>query len=140
MIQILQLCSQIFKNSVVMFWNIIINIFLIYVWIITFNHQAEGAPDDFGQYAAVIVVSMVTLVIFTFIDRQNVLANVTKNLQIFEFESYKEMFNSLHEGIIVINAPETLDKNESDQISIFFANEIIQLIMQQLLGITADKK
>ena len=69
-----------------MFWNIIVNVALIYVWIIVFHHQAGGAPDDIGQYVAVIVVSLITLIIFTFINRQNVLANVTKNVKEFEFE------------------------------------------------------
>ena len=75
----------------------------MYAWIVAFHHQKGGAKDDMGNYLAVFVVSSINLVIFLFINSSNLAETLTKNKNEFEFELYKEMFNSLQEGIILVN-------------------------------------
>ena len=133
LLQLLQLSGQVFENKKCVFWAIVVNVLLMYVWIIALYHNEGGAFDDFMNYAAVVVVSTSTQVIFTFIERSNVLANVTRSIKQFELEQYKDMFNSLHEGILVVNLPNQAEGNRTP--SIFFANEIMQLIVLKLLRV-----
>ena len=106
---------------------------------IVLYHKPGGAKDDIPTYFGITLGVFIPTLIFSFVEQNNVLANVTKNIREFEYEQYKEMFNSLQEGIIVINSPndKTADKQKY---SVFFANEMMQLLMQELLGIRTEMK
>ena len=60
------------------------------------------------------------------------LANVDKNIEKFEFDQYKEVFNSLQEGILVTHT-EHVEGREEGNFKVFFANEIMQEMMFKLL-------
>lgn len=67
------------------------------------------------------------------------MADIIRSIQQFEYEQYTEMFNSLQEGIIVIDSPETEIKEiQTNNIKIFFANEMMQRLMFHMLGKDPD--
>ena len=64
-----------------MFWYMTLNVTLMYVIMTVLNHQIEGASQqDYFIYIAITVTSIVEMTIFLFFNKQNVLANVTKNI------------------------------------------------------------
>ena len=83
---------------------------LIFSQIIGFSIKANGAKDDYPILGVMIFTSFFNLLIFVYINKQNILANIVENVKHGENESIKLMFDSLQEGIIVIN-----EKTQSDE-------------------------
>lgn len=66
------------------------------------------------------------LVVFSFQTKKNILISATQNIKEHEFDQYRVMFNSLQEGVLVIDETEIINKNSNKVFkhSIFFCNEI----------------
>ena len=69
------------------------------------------------------------MVIWVTFFKQNAQASVDQSVQLFEFEQYKDMFNSLQEGVIVFDLP----TDDKPSYRVFFINELMQSIMDLLI-------
>lgn len=66
-------------------------------------------------------------------------ASIIENVQLFEYQQYKLMFNSLQEGVLVVNTPKVdVAEVPFKDCRLFFANELMQVLMNKLLGIPTD--
>ena len=109
------------------------NVLIMYVQVIWINHQGD-VGKDLPLYLLNTFLSLGTLLIYMFLDSQNVLANIRHKISTFEYEQYKEMFNSLQEGVLVIDSETT----DADGFQVFFANELMQKLMTKVLDVKAS--
>ena len=69
--------------------------------------------------------------VFVFVNNKNMASVALQEVKMFEYDQYKTMFNSLQEGIIVIDT-QTKESTEALDYSLFFINEVQQLIMNKI--------
>ena len=69
------------------------------------------------------------ITLFVRINQDTALASTSNRMQLFELEQYYDIFNCLQEGVIVFDRP--IDQQSDHRV--FFANEIMQSIMKQVL-------
>ena len=84
--QLVQLIGQSFQNPRVTFWFAALNFIGIYVQVISINHKGEATRTSVAVYSISVILSVGTLLLFLFINKANVLANVQQNVTVFEFE------------------------------------------------------
>ena len=105
-----QLATQIMSNNKMKAFVIIFNNFIMYIIMVVAHFKVKPQGDDMSATLAVIVLSVVNGLVYVFINNRNVASSVFEHFKIFEYQQYKTMFNSLQEGIIVIDTPKELSR------------------------------
>ena len=108
---------------------IILNLIAMIISIIFNQRVGDESFLEIMWYIAMIIGAFVNTVIHAIISKQNSAATVKQGVTIFEFEQYKDMFNSLQEGVIVLDQPTAVEPSYR----VFFINEIMQTILKMLL-------
>lgn len=122
----IQLVNQIgFFSERITLWGSILWMLVLPTLVILIN-QKESSFMDIASYLTFINFAGLLLFQFLQVHRKNVLANITQNIQVFEYEQYRDMFNSLQEGILVFD-------NNDEGCSTFFANELMLHMMGHVL-------
>ena len=80
-------------------------------------------------YVIVLIGIMGLMCMFVIINTRISKANIDQSVRLFEFEQYKDMFNSLQEGVIVLDKPADGESTRS----VFFVNELMQTAMNKIL-------
>ena len=71
----------------------------------SYFEQNGNLGQDIIALITVIVPELIGATLFFHINKENVIASIVENVQIYENDKYKQMFDSLQEGVLVINTP-----------------------------------
>ena len=121
-----QIHSSSFKKTLAF---IILNLTVMIISNILVYRQGDESYLEIMWYVGVIFAVVINKIIHALIIKQNSEARVQQSVILFEFEQYKDMFNSLQEGVIVLDQPTA----EEPKHRVFFINEIMQTILNMLL-------
>ena len=128
MLTICYLLCQITNSKYVMPF-VVINLMLFNLQIILKTREGNEIVQEVVWYVGIEVCTCLFMIVFVRINQDNALASVSNRMQLFEFEQYYDIFNCLQEGIIVFDQP----TDQQPDHRVFFANEIMQFIMTQVL-------
>jgi hypothetical protein len=108
-----------------------------YVLLISFTFKFPLLTSDISSLAAIVLISLIYIIQFTFINSKNFDEIIGKKIQDFELLSYKTMFNCLQEGILVLDGSkynsESSFSNKVDDISTFFSNHLCSIMLSKVL-------
>lgn len=128
---------QLVQNMKKSYFVLMMNIALMNIVVIASYYNPDGQiGKDIFPILTLVVPEIICATIFFNIHKENVIASIVENVQIYEHEKYKQMFDSLQEGVLVINTPKQDIKNTSkDECRLYFANELMILLLQKILDV-----
>ena len=130
---VFHLLNHITENKKKIFIFVVILIPAIFVPNIVIQRTEQSNLEEIFQYVITTVSSLALMIVFINLNRQNMVASLTSNLSTFEYEQYKDLFNTLQEGIVVIDFNQTKAALK-DAYSVFFANEQMTRLLSKFLG------
>ena len=67
--------------------------------------DVKPTGDDITTMMGIILGATIETFMFVFINFKNIASSAFEEIKLFEYEQDKTMFNSLQEGVIVIDSP-----------------------------------
>ena len=135
----LKIASELFKDYRRIIVSNIIVLVLTNVQIIALHIKPDGLADVL-PLTSYLLPQLMVVIIYCYVNKQNMLVNIRENVMMFEYDQYKEMFNSLQEGVIVISANQDVSQpSETSSFKVFFANELMQAILFKVCNISATQ-
>ena len=114
------------------------NAMFMFIVVYALTYEAKLKGDDYSAMIAIIIGAAIQVFVFIFVNTKNMASTALEEIKLFEFEQYKTMFNSLQEGIIVIDTPAS-STSETKDYALFFINEVQQIIMNKIFKLKQDK-